>query len=110
MSSLTGVLGMIKLPVNDSELTVDTLDHIQWRNVIATLGKRATATLADTYETEMMGVLAGSQYQDQINVERTELIRNLAEASSLWVQLEETMGALERGIVSLQYMIGPEIN
>lgn len=43
-------------------------------------------------------------------LERTELIRNLAEAFSLWVQLNETIDEVERGIVSLQYMIDPEKN
>ena len=98
------------MQVNGSELTANTIDEARWQNVIASLGKRATATLADTYETELMGVLAGSQYQDQINVERTTLIRNLAEASSLAVQLDETMSSVERGIVSLQFMIDPENN
>lgn len=98
------------MQVNGSELTANTIDQARWQNVIASLGKRATATLADTYDTEMMGVLGFSQYRDQINVERTALIRNLAEASNLAVQLEEVVSAVEYGIASLQYMIDPENN
>lgn len=80
------------------------------RDVMSKLGKLATLTIADTYETELMGVLIDSPRLPAINVERNALITNLAEASKLWLQLEETMTEIERGIGSLQYLIDPENN
>jgi hypothetical protein len=80
------------------------------RKVIATLGKQASLTIADTYDTELISVLIGSPRLHEINAERTELIRNLAEAVSLSLQLEEIMNEVERGIRSLQYIIDPENN
>jgi hypothetical protein len=80
------------------------------RRVIATLGKQASLTIADTYDTELMGVLIGSPRLHEINAERTELIRNLAEAASLSLQLDEILTAVERGIGALQYLIDPENN
>jgi hypothetical protein len=80
------------------------------RKVIAALGKQASLTIADTYDTELMGVLIGSPRLHEINAERTELIRNLAEAASLSLQLNEILTEVERGIGSLQYLIDPENN
>lgn len=79
-------------------------------DVITKLGKLAALTIADTYETELMGVLIDSPRIPAINVERNALIRNLAEASNLWLQLDETMSEIQRGIESLRYMIDPENN
>lgn len=80
------------------------------RKVIATLGKQASLTIADTYDTELMGVLIGSPRLHEINSERTQLIRNLAEAASLSLQLDEMLTEVERGIGALQYLIDPENN
>jgi hypothetical protein len=80
------------------------------RKVVATLGKQASLMIADTYDTELMGVLIGSPRLHEINSERTQLIRNLAEAASLSLQLEEIMTEVERGIGALQYLIDPENN
>lgn len=85
-------------------------DRARMHKVISSLGKLASLTIADTYETEQMGVLFDPSRRAFINAERTALIRNLAEASKLWLQLEETMNEIQRGIGSLQYMIDPENN
>ncbi|MGC4190526.1 MAG: hypothetical protein QM589_04730 [Thermomicrobiales bacterium] len=71
------------------------------------LGKRAALTLADTYETEQMGVLFGASLE-RVIAERTVLMRNLAEAANLGAQLEEILTEIERGIESLQDLIDPE--
>jgi phosphoglycolate phosphatase-like HAD superfamily hydrolase len=74
------------------------------------LGKQASLTIADTYETELMGVLLDASRRAQINLERNRLIRDLAEASALGLQLEETMTEIQQGIAWLQDMIDPENN
>jgi hypothetical protein len=66
------------------------------------LGKRAALTIADTYETEETGVLGDTSRRERINAERTELIRNIAEASRLGLQPEAILEKVERGIASLQ--------
>jgi hypothetical protein len=79
-------------------------------DVIADLGKQASLTIADTCETELMGVLIDPPRQQHINAERYALIKSLAEASNLWLQLEETINEVQRGIGSLQHKIDPECN
>lgn len=79
-------------------------------DLITSLGKQATLTIADTCETEQMGVLFNPSRLNIINAERNALIRNLGQASSLWLQLEDAMTEVQRGIGSLQYMIDPENN
>lgn len=79
-------------------------------DLITTLGKHAILTIADTYETEQMGVLFAPPYRDIIDAERTALIRNLGQATSMWLQLETAMREVQRGVGSLQYMIDPENN
>lgn len=85
-------------------------ERSKMRDVMAMLGKQASLTIADTYETELMGVLFDPSRRDVINAERNALIRNLGEASTLWLQIEETMNEIQRGIGSLQYIIDPENN
>jgi hypothetical protein len=95
--------------VNRLSMQIDE-ERANLRKVIATLGKHASLTIADTYDTELMGVMIGSPRLHEINAERTELIRNLAEAASLSLQLDEILNAVERGIGALQYLIDPENN
>ena len=86
-----------------------TPERMPVRSTLVQLGHRAAITLADTYETEQMGVLFGASL-DRINAERTTLMRNLVEAANLGAQLEETVTEIERSIASLQSLIDPENN
>lgn len=99
-------------PDNEFDLLRQVLDYEQARmqDIIGALGKRAILTIADTYEIERMGVLSNSPRLPQIDAERNGLLRNIGEASALWLRLEETIGEVERGIGSLQYLIDPENN
>lgn len=94
------------------DLTEIALDHVRsnMHDLITNLGKQATLTIADTYETEHMGVLFAPSRRDVINAERSALIRNLGQASSLWLQLEKTMIEVQGGVGSLQYLTDPENN
>lgn len=83
-------------------------ERAKMRDIIAMLGRQAVVTLAETYETDLMGVLIDSPHEPLINVERTALIARLAETSSLWQQFDEVMREVQRGIGSLQYLIDPE--
>jgi hypothetical protein len=80
------------------------------QDLITTLGKQAILTIADTYETEHMGVLFPPNRRDIIHAERNALIRNLGQASSSWLQLEKTMIEVHRGVGSLRYLTDPENN
>lgn len=91
------------------EIALDTVRR-SMHDLITTLGKQAILTIADTYETEQMGVLFAPSRRDVIIAERTALIRNLGQASSLWLQLEKSMIEVQRGIGSLQYLTDPENN
>jgi hypothetical protein len=95
---------------NDLANQAIDIEQGPWHDVILDLGKRASLTIADTYETELMSVLFDPSRRAQINLERNALIRNLAEASNLELQLEEMMSEIQRAIESLQYMIDPENN
>ena len=108
-------------PANESDVSSYAMEHeltnqaidterAPWHNVILGLGKRASLTIADTYETELMGVLFDPSRRADINLERNALIKNLAEASNLGQQLVETLSEIQRGIESLDYMIDPENN
>jgi hypothetical protein len=98
----------------NDDVAIDTLgqeideERANLRKVIATLGKQASLTIAETYDTELMGVMKGSPRLHEINLERTQLIRNLAEAASLSLQLDEIVTEVVRGIGALQYLIDPE--
>lgn len=72
------------------------------------IGKQAILTIADTYEIEQMGVLIDSPFLPQIHAEREALVRDLGEASRLWLQLQESMSEVERSIGSLNFLIDPE--
>jgi hypothetical protein len=91
------------------ELALDNVRRTM-HDFITTLGKHAILTLADTYDTEQMGVLFAPSRRDVITAERTALIRNLGHASSLWLQLEKSMIEVQRGIGSLQYLTDPDNN
>lgn len=78
--------------------------------MIIALSKQATLTIADTYEIEQMGVLIEPSRRALINAERHALNRGLAQASRLWLEHDETMTEIQRGIRSLQYMIDLENN
>lgn len=97
---------------NELDVLSQAWDHERTRvqDIITTLGKRAILTIADTYETEQMGVLFDSPFLPQISAEREALVRNLGEASRLWLQLQESMSEVGRGIASLQFLIDPENN
>lgn len=97
---------------NEIDLTDMAMDNVRgnMHDLITNLGKQATLTIADTYETEQMGVLFDPSRRDVINAERNALIRNLGQASSLWLQLEGTMIEVQRGVGSLQYLTDPENN
>jgi hypothetical protein len=103
-----------ELPTPDDEIS---LTEIAFENVrrdmhdlITTLGKQAIMTIADTHETEHMGVMFPPSRRDVIHSERNALIRNLGQASSLWLQLEKSMIEVQRGVGSLQYLVEPENN
>lgn len=98
--------------VNELEVLNQAWDYerAKVQDIIATLGKQAILTIADTYETEQMGVLFNSPFLTQISVEREALVRNLGEASRFWLQLQESMSEVGRGIGSLQFLIDPENN
>lgn len=97
---------------NDIDVTEMAMDHVRrtLQDLLSNLGKHAILTIADTYETQRMGVMVNPSRNDLITAERHALIRNLGQASSLWLQLDEAMTEVERGIGSLQYLIDPENN
>lgn len=97
---------------NDINVTEMAMDHVRgtMQVLLSNLGKHAILTIADTYETQRMGVMVNPSRNDLITAERHALIRNLGQASSLWLQLDEAMTEVERGIGSLQYLIDPENN
>lgn len=97
---------------HDFDVTEMVMDHVResMRDLLATLGKHAIFTIAETYETQRMGVLVNPSHNDLITRERDVLIRNLGHASSLWLQLDAAMSEVQRGIGSLQYLIDPENN
>lgn len=97
---------------NDFDVTEMAMNQVRERmqDILSSLGKHAVLTIADTYETQNMGVLVNPSRNDRITSERQALIRNLGQASSLWLQLDEAMAEAERGIGSLQYLIDPENN
>lgn len=97
---------------NDLYVTEMAMDHVRgtMQDILTSLGKHAILTIADTYETQRMGVMVNPSRNNLITAERHALIRNLGQASSLWLQLDEAMTEVERGIGSLQYLIDPENN
>lgn len=108
-------------PADERDLTSRSLERgprdqgidvkqAHWRDVLIHLGMHASLTLADTYDTELMGVLVDPSLRARINGERIALMKHLAEASNLSQQLEETLSEIERGVASLQYLIDPENN
>lgn len=97
---------------NDIIVTEMAMNHVRetMQDLLSNLGKHAILTIADTYETQRMGVMANPSRNNLITAERQALIRNLGQASSLWLQLDEAMNEVQRGIGSLQYLIDPENN
>lgn len=104
---------------NNSIGETDEIDmtEIAWDNarrtmhdLIGTLGKQAILSIADLYQTDHMGVMFLLSRREVINAERDRLIRNLGQASSLWLQLENSITEVQRGVGSLQYLIDPENN
>jgi len=94
---------------DEIDFALDTLRSDMHELIIA-LGKHAILTIADTYQTEQMGVPLDRSHRDLIMRERQALIRNLGQASSVWLQLESVLIEAQRGIGSLQYLIHPENN
>lgn len=99
-------------PANELEVLNQAWNHERARvqDLITALGKHSILTIADTYEIEHMGVLIDSPFLSQIIAERDALVRNLGEASRRWLQLQESMSEVERGIGSLHFLIDPENN
>lgn len=97
---------------NHMDVTEMAMDHVRatMQELLSTLGKQAVLNIADTYETQRMGVMVNPSRNELISRERDALIRNLGEASRLWQQLDQAMTGVERGIGSLQYLIDPENN
>lgn len=97
---------------NELDVFNHAWDHERARvqDIITGLGKQAILTIADTYEIEKMGVLIDSPFLPQIIAERETLVRNLGEASTLWLQLQESMSKVERGVGSLRFLIDSENN
>jgi hypothetical protein len=95
--------------IDVTEMAIDRVRGTM-QDLLANLGKHAILTIADTYETQRMGVMVNPSRNNLITTERNALIRNLGQASSLWLQLDEAMTEAERGIGSLQYLIDPENN
>ena len=97
---------------DDIDLTEIALDHVRgvMQEILSNLGKHAILTIAETYETQRMGVMSNPSRNQLITAERHALIKNLGHASSLWLQLEEAMNEVERGIGSLHYLVDPENN
>ncbi len=95
--------------VDETEMA---MDHVRgtMQDLLSNLGKHAILTIADTYETQRMGVMVNPSRNNLVTAERNALIRNLGQASALWLQLDEAMREAERGIGSLQYLIDPENN
>lgn len=103
-----------ELPTPDDEidLTEIAFENVRrdMQDLIATLGKQVILMIADTHETEHMGVMFPPSRRDVIHAERNALIRNLGQASSLWLQLEKSIIEVQRGVGSLQYLVDPETN
>lgn len=97
---------------NEIDLTDVALNRVrgEMHDLLSNLGKQANLTIADTYAIEEMGVLFDPSRRDAIYAERDALLRSLGQASSLWLQLEQAMIEVQRGVGSLQYMIDPETN
>jgi hypothetical protein len=98
--------------VNDIDVTDMAVEHVRrtMHDLIASLGKQATLTIADTYMTEQMGVEFAPSRRDVIHAERDALIRHLGQTSTLWLQLDEAMADVQRGVGSLRFLIDPENN
>lgn len=105
-----GIESSAAKPLKEEPLShITTPDRPTMQTTLVQLGHLAAITLADTYDTEEMGVLFGSSLE-RLTAERTNLLRNLTEAANLAAQLEETLNAIEQGIASLQSLIDPENN
>ena len=102
----------VSTPDDEISLTEIAFENVRrdMHDLITTLGKQAVMTIADTHETEHMGVMFPPSRRDVIHAERDALIRNLGQASSLWLQLEKSMIEVQRGVGSLQYLVDPETN
>lgn len=97
---------------DEIDLTEIAFENVRrdMHDLITTLGKQAILTIADTYQTEHMGVQFAPSRREVINAERDALIRNIGQASSLWLELETSMIEVQRGVGSLQYLIDPDNN
>lgn len=87
---------------------VEDPENPDLREKITELGKRASLVIADSYETEQMGVLAETSIGIMVERERLALIRNLTQASGLLLQLEATVSDVREGVESLESVINPE--
>jgi hypothetical protein len=85
-----------------------TPDRASMRSTLVELGKRASLAMADSYETEEMGVLMDESLRASINAERVALISTLIEASNLEDQLTESLQEVQRRIDKLTYLLDPE--
>lgn len=95
--------------VDRKVVLVENDDAERMKNdVICELGQRAALAIATSYGSEAMGALAASPNRITVPRDRLALMQNLAEVSTLWRQLEETVSDIEEDIKSLQSMIDPE--
>lgn len=83
-------------------------ERLSMRSLLIELGKRASLAMADSYETEEMGVLLDESLRASINAERVALISNLIEASSLEDLLAQSLNEVQRRIDKLTYLLDPE--
>lgn len=85
-------------------------ERVKMRDAVVELSKIATLTIADTYSTEDMGVVFAPGYQEQVVAERIRLTERLGDVARLWGELYDTIGEVQRGVGSLQYLIDPDNN
>lgn len=77
-------------------------------DIVLSLGQFASLAVVESYAAEEMGRLGNPTQRALATHERNRLIQNLAEASALWLQLEETATDVERGIETVEAMIDPD--
>lgn len=95
-------------PDDDPDNHDTTPKRLPSRDTLVQLGKRASLAIADSYETEGLGVLINEGHRAALISERTALMQNLAEAANLEFQLRATIGDIYQGIETVLAMIDPE--
>ena len=83
-------------------------ERASMRATLIELGRRASLAMADSYETEQMGVLLDESLRASINAERVALISNLVEATNLEDLLTQSLQEVQRRIDKLTFLLDPE--